>query len=355
MSLKSKIANLLPSYRTKNAIIDRLNNVMDAVDDLKKQVKNLDKKNEYLFYCLQHQIGENDQDTKKRVFKELPKASGDLRELQIVLSYILGKTKTICDARGIPYSLYGGTLLGAVRHNGFIPWDDDIDIAVFDDDFKTLENAINEDDELIMRRYYRYYENGRGGFITKIKLRRSETFFVDVFPWRSISIQSNEENKAWDETELMRERIQQEIGALMRAKGFVDSALHIPTAFPEIDHDVDRILDAAYKEFNDKFAPKAGCVGTHLCLGIELDWSFRRARKLRLTSELLPIQKDSVLFEGERYSAVNNYELALEKKYGDIWSLPKSIVRMHTDELDVSGLNEKSIIAECKEKHGGLK
>ena len=53
-----------------------------------------------------------------------------LRELQLVELEILTVVDAFCREHGINYSLYAGTALGAVRHGGFIPWDDDIDICM---------------------------------------------------------------------------------------------------------------------------------------------------------------------------------------------------------------------------------
>lgn len=53
-----------------------------------------------------------------------------LRKLQLVQLEILGIIDQVCKENHISYSLYAGTLLGAIRHHGFIPWDDDLDICM---------------------------------------------------------------------------------------------------------------------------------------------------------------------------------------------------------------------------------
>lgn len=59
-----------------------------------------------------------------------------LKKLQQVQIEILNVIDTVCRQNGLRYSLYAGTLLGAVRHKGFIPWDDDLDVCMPREDYE---------------------------------------------------------------------------------------------------------------------------------------------------------------------------------------------------------------------------
>ena len=69
----------------------------------------------------------------------------ELREHQLIAKEALDEIKRICEKNDIPYYLIAGTCLGAVRHKGFIPWDDDIDIGILNRDYPRFEAAVSKE------------------------------------------------------------------------------------------------------------------------------------------------------------------------------------------------------------------
>ncbi|MCQ2970032.1 MAG: LicD family protein [archaeon] len=65
-----------------------------------------------------------------------------LKHLQSLELMILKDFIKICEENNLTYYMYAGSLLGTIRHNGFIPWDDDLDVIMFRDDFEKFKKIF---------------------------------------------------------------------------------------------------------------------------------------------------------------------------------------------------------------------
>ena len=105
----------------------------------------------------------------------LPKAHGDLRLIQQAGLVLLKKVDRICRENNLTYWMDFGSLLGAVRHKGYIPWDDDLDISMLREDYDRLLTLL--DKELTQDGYH--YSTGD---IIRI-FYKSIPAQVDIFPY----------------------------------------------------------------------------------------------------------------------------------------------------------------------------
>ena len=124
----------------------------------------------------------------------------ELRHLQLVILDIIKDIDTVCKNNGIEYYLLGGSAIGAIRHKGFIPWDDDLDIIMTHSNYSRFLKICKE--QLNSNKYY--VQEGLVDWpldYSKIKLRdtilkepegyipatREQGIFVDVFKLDNVS------------------------------------------------------------------------------------------------------------------------------------------------------------------------
>lgn len=118
-----------------------------------------------------------------------------LRRAQMRMLDILSEVDKICRKHNITYWLDGGTCLGAVRHKGFIPWDDDIDIAVMRNDYKRLRKILKKElpenmvfqDETTERLYPAKMAKVRdkNSYFEETEMKtalKEQGIFIDIFP-----------------------------------------------------------------------------------------------------------------------------------------------------------------------------
>lgn len=101
----------------------------------------------------------------------------ELRKVQLIQLELLQEADRICKKCGIRYNIIAGTLLGAVRHGGYIPWDDDADVALLRPEYEKFRKACKK--ELNHEKYYFQDHRATGGYRWGYgKLRRKGTIFL---------------------------------------------------------------------------------------------------------------------------------------------------------------------------------
>ncbi|MDU5111439.1 MAG: LicD family protein [Clostridium sp.] len=117
----------------------------------------------------------------------------ELRKLQLVDLALFKEFSCFCEKNNIKYFALGGTLLGAVRHKGFIPWDDDMDLGIPREDYeKLLSLCENKKTDFELHTFhndenhYRYFAQLED---SSIKIKRNDksvaeisSAWIDIFP-----------------------------------------------------------------------------------------------------------------------------------------------------------------------------
>jgi len=134
----------------------------------------------------------------------------DINEIHDVTLDLMDRVHEICEKNGIKYYIMYGTLIGAIRHRGFIPWDDDFDICMMRDDYEKFINIVNKMNDarykIASRANTKNYYNGIARFYdanyeyrTKLNTLQYELgVFIDVYPLDPCADSVMETKKVYD-------------------------------------------------------------------------------------------------------------------------------------------------------------
>ena len=114
-------------------------------------------------------------ETLNELHKNYNPDNSPLRIYQLRLVEILKYFDSVCKANNIRYWLNGGSCIGAIRHKGFIPWDDDIDVAMLREDYDRLVSVFSETDDYVLQTY----KNDSHYVCTYAKVRDKKTWILE--------------------------------------------------------------------------------------------------------------------------------------------------------------------------------
>ena len=113
---------------------------------------------------------------------KIPPASGNLRTVQLIKTKILELSVSIFNKYNIPYWIDYGTLIGAIRHKGFIPWDDDIDVCLLKEDYLKLPEIFSK--ELQNTKMYYTLGDEKGSQLIRLGCNG---YVIDFFPFEFVN------------------------------------------------------------------------------------------------------------------------------------------------------------------------
>ncbi len=257
---------------------------------------------------------------------KVPMSRNDSRKAQLDM---LDTLVEFCEKNNLRYSLSGGTLLGAIRHKGFIPWDDDIDVNMPRPDCERLMRLTNG--KLGKYRlegpdfgeysnccnWFRIYnddtvvENYKGG-VTK-KNPYYHPMFIDVFPVEGLPNSKLRCYIHWWTIIFLEKMRRASVLKHMEANTIWRHLFHLISVIPA------RIV--GYKNWGEAIQK------------CSKKYSFDNATYVGVTTVTHYITKERVLkkyflkhikvvFEGKEYDAPENYDTYLRQLYGDYMKMP---------------------------------
>ena len=319
------------------------NRLAEMVEESQKQIRELEVEVRYLRKqsSLQYEslanIAGGTGDVQERFYKTIAPARGEMRVFQLGCAKLMKKLATICHEQGLSLWLHSGTLLGAVRNQGFIPWDDDTDTAMLRDDIKKLRQILKNDPDYQVALNYDYYCKCRQ---LRFRSRDPENpCFVDIFI-----------NDYSEETDIEKERV-----AWLRAKKEITEKFESDSS-PAVRAWREKGVIGEYEKYGseigklfEEYFPEPATPKNHKSASIVWGLDNMEVPGPRLFSWNTIFPTTTLRFEGVNYPVPHDYEAFLKRLYGDFYEIPEDLVS-HFQHVDREAWNIAAIESFLKNK-----
>lgn len=247
----------------------------------------------------------------------------ELRKLQLVQKEILDEVVRICDNNNIKYYLSFGTLLGAVRHKGFIPWDDDLDISMPREDYdkfcKIAKENLSEKYSFIDYNIEKYYglcfakviKNNTTLLENNANPKVKNGIYIDIFPidkvGKNVNLYSEDLFKY---KRLLLAKCKYNVATNVKSN-FIYKILWLQSLFyskKKIINNIEKLI---------KNISEGQC---NYCYEITGSAVKKKIKKYNCLSNF--VESIDIEFEGDLYKAPKNYNEILKVEYGDYMKLP---------------------------------
>lgn len=280
-------------------------------------------------------------------FKEIEEKT--LQKLKNTELEILEEINRICKKNNINFFLIGGTLLGAVRHQGFIPWDDDLDIGMMRDDFIKFTNIVGK--ELNNKYFFDYFNTDKNYHLPFAKVRKNNTtfdeeaskkldnhkgIFVDIFPY---DYTSDNFKRCFIKATIIQTLsdtvlVKKKIIKLPSCRHKVISLLFCVFS----SHTILKFIDFLSRKFNGKKEEYTHVVCFNSLINLKKDYFDSK--------DFFPLKK--IKFENKMYNGLNDNDKFLTVQYGDYMKLPPAEERVNHTAINISFTSGKSMTNKIK-------
>lgn len=269
--------------------------------------------------------------------------SNDSAQLKKTLLEMLSWFHNFCIENDLKYFAVGGTLLGAVRHKGFIPWDDDIDLGMPREDYKKLEKLIGNKEN---GKYYFETPNTtrKGYYYTYGKLFDTDTtlvensrdklpmgVYIDIFPFDGVGETKEEAIKYLSSVKRLQDLLAVRVSGIRKGRAFYkNAAVAVARVIPSFLFNDKKLLKkidsiCSGKNFND----------SKYVANMNGAWGLREitTREIVGTPKLYD-------FENIKIYGIEDYDAYLTGVYGNWRQLPPEEKRVSIHDYVYVDLNK---------------